>query len=152
MKAHRILLQMLFAITLLNLAACAKDGGTSESSVKAANVLTYQIATTDVNTGTTQVSDLAYVDFDKSRLVVADFNVCFRVISLDATDLAALREAMLYASSGQAQAQAACASSTDAYTVTQASTSLAVCGTDLKDQLDAIMTRSGQRLCKALDF
>lgn len=150
MGSHRFVLLSFIALTL---AACSKGGSSNSSSVSAtANVLTYQIATTDVATGTVQVDDIAYVDFDKSRLIVADFNVCFRVIALDAADIAGLQEAILYANSGQAQAQAACASSAENYSVTSAklSSTLAVCGTDLKDKLDTIMARGGTRLCKPL--
>ncbi|MES2962916.1 MAG: hypothetical protein V4760_03430 [Bdellovibrionota bacterium] len=149
MKSHRILVLLSL---VMSLAACSKGGSSDVLSVKGENVLTYQIATADPVTGGVQIDDLAYVDFDKSRLIVADFNVCFRVVPLTAGDLEALREAILYANAGQSQAQAACASSTDSYKVTslQLTSDLAVCGTALKDMLDEIMSRPATRLCKAL--
>ena len=121
-----------------------------ETSVS--NVLTYRIATTDVS-GTVQVTDLSYVDFAKSRLVVTDFNVCFRIIPLTPDDIAGLQEAIEYASSGQAAAAAMCSSSAETYSVasTVLPSTLAVCGTDLKDKLDAIMARPSQCVSKPTD-
>lgn len=149
MKAHRILALLTLAFTL---GACAKGGSSSSPSVSVSNVLTYQRVTVDALSGSPNVEDLAYVELEKSRLIVADFNVCFRVISLSAEDIAGLREAMIYATTGQDQAQAACSASSDAYVLASSvnPATLTLCQTDLKDQLDAIMARPGQRLCKPL--
>ncbi len=150
MKPSSVLTMILLA---LSLGACAKGGGTAGGVAPSVpNTLTYQVATP--NGATIEVEDLAYVEFAKSRLIVADFNVCFRIISLTDADLADIQAALVSVSlsSTQAQATAACASSTDTYKVisTRTNSTYQVCGTQLQTTIEAIIARPGTRLCKAL--
>lgn len=145
----RSLIKRLMSLTaVVFLGACAQSGdstGATAPSGGSTSVLTYQIATSS----DPEPIDLAYIDYGKSRLVVIDFNICFRGVPLSAADLDAISTAISGAQNQQTQAMAACASSAGTYRVLGGPTtqSLVVCGTTLQAKFEEFMARPGTLLC-----